>query len=54
MMTKSLAGAMRSACLWRWALLIRVTLTAIVGRLLVEALMGYYAGITRTLMRLLQ
>ncbi len=45
-MTKSLAGAM-------WALLIRMTLTAIVGRLLVEALTGYYAGITRTLLRLL-
>jgi hypothetical protein len=46
-MTKSLAGAM-------WALLVRMTLTVIVGRLLVEALTGYYAGITRTLMRLLQ
>lgn len=46
-MTKTLAGAM-------WALLIRMALTAIVGRLLVEALLGYYAGITRTLLRLLQ
>ncbi|MDT8896641.1 hypothetical protein QYE77_00050 [Thermanaerothrix sp. 4228-RoL] len=46
-MTKALAGAM-------WALLVRMALTVIVGRLIVEALMGYYAGITRTLMRLLQ
>ncbi len=46
-MTKTLAGAM-------WALLIRMALTAIVGRILTEALMGYYAGITRTLLRLLQ
>lgn len=46
-MTKTLAGAM-------WALLIRMALTAIVGRILAEAMMGYYAGITRTLLRLLQ
>lgn len=45
-MTRTLAGAM-------WALLIRMALTAIVGRLIVEALTGYYAGITRALMRLL-
>lgn len=45
-MTKSLAGAM-------WALLIRMALTAIVGRLLQQALMGYYAGIARTLAHLL-
>ncbi len=52
-MTKSLAGAMRSACLWRWALLVRMTLTVIVERLLVEALMNYYAGIARVFTRLL-
>lgn len=46
-MTRTLAGAM-------WALLIRMALTAIVGRLLVEALTEYYAGITRTLLRLMQ
>jgi len=46
-MTKSLAGAM-------WALLIRMTLTVIVGRLLTEALARYYAGLTRTLLRLMQ
>lgn len=45
-MTKTLAGAM-------WALLIRVALTAIVGRLIQQALMGYYAGLARTLLRLL-
>ncbi len=45
-MTKSLAGAM-------WALLIRMALTVIVGRLLTQALMDYYAGITRALSRLL-
>lgn len=45
-MTRSLAGAM-------WALLIRMALTAIVGRLLAEALTGYYAGLARTLLRLL-
>jgi len=44
---KTLAGTM-------WALLVRMALTVIVGRLLVEALVGYYAGITRTLVRLLQ
>ena len=42
---KSLAGAM-------WALLIRMALTVIVGRLLTRALVGYYASITRTLQRL--
>jgi hypothetical protein len=36
------------------ALLIRMALTAIVGRLLLEALLGYYAGLTRTLLRLLR
>jgi hypothetical protein len=46
-MTRTLAGAM-------WALLIRMVLTVIVGRLIVQALMGYYAGLTRTLMSLLQ
>ncbi|BAJ64157.1 hypothetical protein [Anaerolinea thermophila] len=46
-MTRSLAGAM-------WAMLIRVALTAMVGRLLTEALAGYYAGLTRTLLRLMQ
>lgn len=45
-MTKTLAGAM-------WALLIRMTLTVIVGRLLTQALVEYYAGITRALSRLL-
>ncbi len=45
-MTKSLAGAM-------WALLVRMTLTVIVGRLLMEALVNYYAGITRVFSRLL-
>jgi len=44
--TKSLAGAM-------WALLIRMALTVIVGRLLTQALMEYYAGITRVFSRLL-
>jgi hypothetical protein len=45
-MTKSLAGAM-------WALLARMALTVIVGRLLVEALMNYYAGLVRVFSRLL-
>ena len=45
-MTKSLAGAM-------WALLIRMTLTVIVGRLLMEAMVNYYAGIARVFSRLL-
>lgn len=45
-MTKSLAGAM-------WALLIRMTLTVIVGRLLTQALVEYYTGITRVFSRLL-
>ncbi len=39
-MTRTLAGAM-------WALLVRMALTVIVGRLLAEALVEYYAGITR-------
>jgi len=45
-MTKTLAGAM-------WALLVRVALTVIVGRLLTEALVRYYAGLTHTFTRLL-
>lgn len=46
-MTKTLTGAM-------WALLLRVVLTAIVGRLLQQALIGYYAGIIRTLSQFLE
>jgi len=45
-MTKSLAGAM-------WALLIRMTLTVIVGRLLTQALTGYYARLAREFTRLM-
>ncbi len=45
-MTRTLAGAM-------WALLVRMALTVIVGRLLAEALVEYYAGITRVFARLL-
>ncbi len=46
MTTRSLAGVM-------WALLIRTVLTVIVGRLLVQALVGYYARLTWTFSRLL-
>jgi hypothetical protein len=45
-MTKSLAGAM-------WALLVRMALTVIVGRLLAQALMNYCAGLARVFSRLL-
>lgn len=39
-MAKSLAGAM-------WALLIRMVLTVIVGRQIAQAMVNYYARITR-------
>ncbi len=45
-MTKSLAGAM-------WALLIRMALTVIVGRLLIDSLVNYYAQILRVFSRLM-
>lgn len=45
-MTKTLAGAM-------WALLIRMTLTVIVGRLITQALARYYAGLTQVFTRLM-
>ncbi len=45
-MTKSLAGAM-------WALLIRMALTAVVGRLLIQSLAEYYAELNRIFTRLL-
>ncbi|MEW6287072.1 MAG: hypothetical protein AB1509_12680 [Chloroflexota bacterium] len=45
-MTKSLAGAM-------WALLIRMTLTVIVGRHITQALVRYYASIAREFARLM-
>jgi len=42
-MTKTLGGGM-------WLILIRMSLTIVVGRLLVSALVGTYANLTQTLL----
>lgn len=47
MATRSLAGVM-------WALLIRLVLTVIVGRLLAQGMVGYYARLTWVFTHLLE